>query len=331
WGPARAYPLLLGTTAAGFAHAAVSTARPVALGNFAALEAQVLWGILGESDYFDTDPDNDRRLLSGLILSLRPYALPGFTFGAASLVHSDLQSFSAGDLANFAQFPVEEAGGNVEGNGLGALFADWAIPGSGFRAYGEWARDDYSLTYRDLIAEPDHAQAYTLGFEQTAVWGAGLLRLSGEFARISRSEPAIRDGRPYAVFYTHAGIRQGHTHEGQLLGASIGPGSDAQRVALDMVDSDGALWGGWVERVRWDDDAYVRFKSEEYGREGHDIELTVGLRHLRKSGPLQIAVKGALGFRRNRGFINLVGPNPPMPWETNLFLETRLVWVPEQP
>lgn len=327
WGPSLAYPLLLGPGAPGFPHLRIGTFRPLRLGTAAELDAQVLWGLLDESDQFDLDEDNDRRVLGGLVLSLRPSVLPGFTVGVASLVHSAARDFGAGDLFSFLQVPVEEAGGNVEGNGLGSLFAHWAPPGSGFEAWVEWARDDYSLGFDDLVAEPDHAQAYTAGFQQVGRVGSGLVRLAGELTHLGNDELRVEGGRPFAVFYTHAGLPQGHTHRGQLLGAPVGPGSDAQRLSLDML-REGRLWGGWLERIRWDEDAYERAKAPVYGHDGHDLSLVAGLRHARPLGDLRMEVEGDVRFRRNRLFLDLVGDDPALDWETNLRLQATLTWIP---
>lgn len=333
WGPALSYPLLLGPSAPGFVHLALSLVDPVRLGSLGTLEGQLMWGALEESDHFDGDGDNDRRLLSGLVLSFQPAVLPGFHLGAASLVHSSWQDLGVGDLLGFVQVPFEgeEGEGNVDGNGLGSLFALWAVPGSGFEAWVEWARDDYSFTVEDLVAEPDHAQAWTAGFQQVARAGSGLVRLAGELTHLGNDEPRV-GGRPRnATFYTHATLAQGHTHRGQLLGAPPGPGSDAQSLSLDLLRA-GRLWGLRLERIRWDDDAYERaFGDAGYGSEGHDVELTAGLRHARPLGDLRLEVSGDVQLRRNRLFTGLQGVDggdPELDWRTNLRVEAALTWMP---
>jgi hypothetical protein len=328
WGPALRYPLLLGAGAPGFPHLALSTARPLRLGAFAAVELRVLWGVLEESEHFDLASGNDRRLLGGLVASLQPSLLPGFTVGAASLVHSRLDAFEAADLLNFVQAPTQDVAGNVDGNGLGALFARWAVPGSGFEALVEWARDDYASDMDLLVSEPDRARALTLGVQQVGRWGDRLLRLHVETTRLTADEPDIEQaGLARAVFYTHAEVPQGHTHRGQLLGAAVGPGSDAQYLALDLL-APGGSWGVWFERVRWDDDAYVRQKAPTYGRDGHDVELGIGVRHARPVGAIRVSLEASTRLRRNRQFHNLVGAEPAFSWETNGGLEATVSWVP---
>jgi hypothetical protein len=285
--------------------------------------------VLHESNQFDNDPDNDRRLLSGMVVAIQPLALPGLYLGAASLVHTSLDGgFRGGDLFSFIQAPVQDANGNVEGNGLGAIFARWVFPDAGFEAYAEWARDDYALSFEDLVAEPDHSQAYTLGFQQVAPWGGSLLRFAGELTHLTSDQVPIPADRPqYPVFYTHGLLPQGHTHRGQLLGAAVGPGSDAQHLSLDLVGA-GVLTGFYLERVRWDEDAYLRYKAGTYGHKGHDVELTVGLRHARRWAGLLLDVDAAAAFRRNRNFVDLRTVNPDFSWEQNLRAQVELSWWP---
>lgn len=329
WGPAQVYPLLLSANAPGFPHVSVAFGRPVTLGGFATLDAQILWGVVHESAYFDNDPANDRRLLSGMVVSLQPLALPGLYLGAASLVHTSLEGgLKAGDLASFLQVPVQNANGNVAGNGLGEIFARWVFPEAGFEAYAEWARDDYSLSFQDLLAEPDHSQAYTLGFQQVAPWGESLLRLGGELTHLTSDQAPIPGGRPeYPVFYTHGLLPQGHTNRGQILGAAVGPGSDAQHLSVDVV-SQGSLTGFYLDRIRWDEDAYLRYKADTYGHKGHDVELTLGLHHSRHWHGVLLDVDAAAAFRRNRSFVDLRTADPPYSWEKNLHVQVEMSWWP---
>lgn len=339
WGPSLAYPLLLGPSAPGVPHLSLSTLRGLRLGGLGTLRGQLLWGLLDESDHFDDDGDNDRRLLSGIVVSFRPSVFPGFSVGAASLVHSDASDLQAGDLFAFLQTPTEgeDSEGNVSGNGLGSLFAHWAVPGSGFEAWVEWGRDDYSFDTNDLLSEPDHTQAWSAGVQQVARWGAdGLVRFSGELTHLTNEEPRIQDDSPRsrnASFYTHAFLRQGHTHRGQLLGSPVGPGSDAQRVALDLLQA-GRLWGLSLERVRWDDDAYVRSLSPVGGSDGHDVELTLGLRHARPLGALRLHLEADAQLRRNRLWADFSqqadaeGVEPGFGWARNLRVEAAVSWMP---
>src|SRR5690606_15570431 len=60
------------------------TSRPVDIW-IGDLEGQAFWGRLEESEYYDRDPDNDYRMLAGLLLAFQPRLLDGLTVGAGRL------------------------------------------------------------------------------------------------------------------------------------------------------------------------------------------------------------------------------------------------------
>lgn len=74
-GPARRNPILMSNTAPGFPHAFLGTTRPLetAVGGFA---LQAVAGALDESEYWDGEPDNDRRLFTAFALGYRPRWVP---------------------------------------------------------------------------------------------------------------------------------------------------------------------------------------------------------------------------------------------------------------
>ena len=48
-------------------------------------------------------------------------------------------------------------------NQVASVFARVAPRGAGIEAYGELYREDHNVDFRDLVGEPDHQSAYTLG------------------------------------------------------------------------------------------------------------------------------------------------------------------------
>ena len=58
--------------------------------------------------------------------------------------------------------------GNREGNELVSVFARWVFEESAAEIYAEWARDDALGEWAEFLQEPDHAQAYLLGFQKVA-------------------------------------------------------------------------------------------------------------------------------------------------------------------
>lgn len=304
WGPAHRNPLLMSGAAPGFPHVFAGTSAPVNIG-IGRLELEAVWGRLAESEYFDTIPDNDSRLFAGLVIALSP-GDAGLTLGFARSYLRYLpdglglidQIF--GPYTGVRDNPSGDAGAD---NQLLSVFFRWALPESGLEAYGEYARDDHWENMRDLILELDHSRAYTVGVEKvfTRSDSARMIRVSAEATNLGMSQ-TWQSGRGGVNFYTHSQIRQGYTHRGQLLGAPIGPGSDAQYVAADYMTRD-ILAGLYVERVRYDNDVYYRHFSYPRGYTGHDAEITVGLRGGGTLQGVQLVAGVAYSSRYNRDFL----------------------------
>lgn len=176
------------------------------------------------------------------------------------------------------------------------------------------------------VSDTRLAQIYMLGLSKASLddRGAGW-RFSGEVVRQSMELPQP-DGQPTPL---PAGRRQGHTHDGALLGAWIGPGSNAQYIAIDRLDP-ARQFGFFAERVRRDDDTYWRVHAPAYGFRGHDVEWTLGARAggwldlpavEAITGPLALSVEGAMSRRKNRNFVRLDGGRT---WE---FLREWNYWV----
>ncbi|HEX6132519.1 MAG TPA: hypothetical protein VFZ24_00965 [Longimicrobiales bacterium] len=331
WGAGLRNPLLLSGTAAGFPHVFLESARPVDIG-IGHAELQLFWGRLSESDHFDRDPDNDHRAMGGIMGVIRPRGLDGLYLGVAHL-HTQTWSPET-DAIDILTAPVRGAG--VDSAGLPrnlrlfGLFARWAgVPG-GFEVYGEWARQDTWEQWVRLLNPVDAAQAYTLGLQKLVRRGDGAVRFSAEVSHLSDAL-AHRDlGRGLITYYVSPQVTQGHTHRGQLLGAPIGPGSEAQFIGADVFWSGGRSSFS-IERVRYDDDAYYAVWGAVHGPHGHDTEMSFRAGHLWGSG--SFAVEGEVGysFRYNRSLLGLHhGNSPDFPYrrDENIGLRLHGRWTP---
>lgn len=302
WGPGVRNSILLSNNAPGFPHAFVGTSRPldVRIGN---LEAQYVYGQVDESKWFDDDDGNDLRHFTAWALTLEPAFAPGLTVGYAQLAHDSIRG----------PRPGEDFGDAVPGNRLVGLYGRWAMPAAQFELYGEWARDDRWGETVDLLMEPQHSQAYLFGL-QKVLGSRQRVRLHAELAN-TFEKPAVNATRGVPVFYTHWFEVQGHTQRGQLLGAQIGPQALQQFLAVDLLTA-GGFAGLFVERVvhneRFFYDARSRFN-------GHDLELTAGLRELWSHGGLDLAWEAGISRRWNAYF----GEN-----RTNLRGSVSVTWRP---
>jgi hypothetical protein len=326
WGPAVRYPILMSNTAAGFPHLDLGTGRPVRT-PIGRLEVRGVWGMLTKSAYFDTARTGGRRLFVALTAGWEPRWVPGLTVGLGRVFYMPWDSVRAQDLDVFLQTVFKRSfstpqnpGGDDYRDQLLSLYARWRLPESAVEFYAEWARNDHSWDLRDFILEPEHSQGYVLGLAKVFGEPAQLWHFRAELADLERSRTFQVRASP--VFYVHHIAVQGYTQRGQLLGAGFGPSGSSQFVGLDRYSPKGRL-GAYLERVRYDNDAYYeRFGATER-REGHDVELSAGLSAVRFWGPFDLRAAVAVSRELNRYF--QVGND-----HTNLQADLTLAWRPER-
>lgn len=323
-GPAIRYPLLMSNTAAGFPHAFVATSRPhdIYIGT---LEAQMFWGRLQESEWFNGPDDTDRTFIAGFSAVFEPAFARGLFIGGNRMYLTYPDEWSAADYLLTPYTGVRE---NPRGdNQLLSLYARWAHPLSGFEVYAEWGREDHWGEWIDLLREPDHSQVYMLGLQKAGHWRGADLRWFGELVHLQSALP-VRGGRGAITFYTHSEMIQGYTNRGQLLGAAIGPGSDAQVIGVERA-TDRRTTTLAIERIRYDDNAYYNSWARYYGETGHDVSLGGSIRHREVRGGLSLLAGVSYARRHNRNFVYFDGTHPAnFRSEDNLQLELDLSWAP---
>jgi hypothetical protein len=307
WGPGRRNSLLLTNSAPGVPRIFVGTDEPVDV-RIGRLDVSLIWGRTTESPYFDNDATNDRNLLAGIFVALSPAALPGLSLGAARTYMGGWPEDGGTSLFELIRRPYlgvrdNPAEGDLIDNNILAFYARWAMPQSGFEAYVEWGREDGWADWLDIVAEPDHSQGYVVGFQKVLPRGTNWFRLAGELTHLHSAAP-LRGGRSTGKWYHNASILQGHTHRGQLLGAGIGPGSDAQFLGADLFDGRGSS-GIAIERIRYDEDRYYERWGRLYGMHGHDVEVTVTARRHFFWRDFDVSGEIDHSWRRNRLFLGL--------------------------
>ena len=326
WGPGIRNAIIMSNNAPGIPHALLGTSRPIDIW-IGHLEARLEWGRFTESPYFDTVSTNNGRYFTGLVATLQPAPLPGLTLGGSRVFYQYVpRPFGVDDLLRVFS-GVTKQGLATPGNPTGddstdqmiSLFGRWVLPKSGFEMYAEWARNDHNWDIRDFLLEPEHSQAYTLGFQHARPLSGGrIFRLHGELTHLERSTTAqVRATPPY---YQHHLVRQGYTQRGQVVGAGIGPGGDAQYLGGDVFTRWGRV-GGWLGRQVHDNDAYYDLVSDTISSGQHFVEVQGGARALVFRGPVTLRAELMIGRQLNRYYLlkNDV---------TNLHLELGATWRP---
>lgn len=280
WGPGIRNALMLSNNAGGIPQAYVRTAHPVVT-RLGEIEGQWLLGQLVESPFFDRDPRNDARSLSAAGITLRPVADTGLRVGVSRAVYASAPRF--GRLVEHVadvfidwqrRSESDRDAGDVEQ--LTSVFAKWTIPEAGLAAHFEWTKARVPRSLRDLLVNPQESQGFTLGLEWAkALSPATRLRVQSEFTSLEQTPPV--SGGETQQLYTSAHVPQGYSHQGQSIGASIGPGSSSQYLGFRLYRGEYQL-GLSAGRVRWAQDAYYREPSQ--GRLTymvHDVSLYAGL------------------------------------------------------
>lgn len=286
-GPVIYNPIILSENAPGFLHFFIGTNRPVKtrVGN---IEGKIFWGSLKESDYFDEDESNNDRFINGLILSYSPEFVKGLNVGISRIFVKPTSGsgLSFGDY--FLALGHMKKGDDQEINRLQmvSLFSRWKIPNYGFEFYGEWARNTPANNFRDLFIQPEYSRAYTLGFLKRFILNPNhWLTLNYEMTQIER--PRSVEFRPSEPFYRSNAVPQGYTHQGQMLGAGIGPGSNSQKVYLKYYWNYG-MFGASFNRIVHDNtrlyENYMVIGERSWGirnpRIANEIEFRYGINAL---------------------------------------------------
>lgn len=238
-GPSVYNPITLSRQGGGFPHVKLAldpfdiNIRKVKTGKW---EVNLIAGVLSESDYFDTNSQNDNRYINGLFLAYQPSFLPELTLGFNKVLYKDTQFFNAKDLLSTIHILDDGVrGDSIDTNDtfdqLASATMNWDFPEVGFRAYGEFSRNDFSGKFVRFLREPEHSRAYTVGLEKRLINAKGsLIIINAEHTNLSRNHTFLYQPEP--SYYIHNINKQGYTNSGQLLGAGIGPGSNSDQLRV---------------------------------------------------------------------------------------------------
>jgi hypothetical protein len=226
WSPARDHNLILSTNAGGFPHAFVGSSRPLDI-RIGTINGKLIAGRMEQSDWSRVQTGPLHRFHSGLIGTFSPVFAPALELGATRSMNVKwnpgtptlAQIFRAfGGIINDQVGPINQ---NDE-NQFATLFVRLAPASSGFEAYGEYSREDFSGNWRWLMLQPDDLAGITLGFAHAKKRADGSLRVfRGEMvnADVSHHERLGRTLVRPIPLYWHVRTFQGFTSRGQLLGS----------------------------------------------------------------------------------------------------------------
>ncbi|MDB5090771.1 MAG: hypothetical protein JWR09_4765, partial [Mucilaginibacter sp.] len=251
WGPGIRNSLILSNNAPGFKHITINTVRPINtfIGSF---EGQVLAGRLDYSNFlplyatlsngkslFQLKKD-DWRYFTGFNINYHPKWIEGFTLGLTrtfDAYHKDVKTFS--EYVPFF-FPYQKQNTNdgdpIPRDQYTSLYARWLFTRAQAEVYFEYGLNDNSYNSRDFIGSPDHSRAYIFGMRKMLPLSGRAdqhILFSAEVTQLSQTPDRIV--RQASGWYVHSGVTEGHTNEGQVLGAGTGSGGNLQSMEVSWV------------------------------------------------------------------------------------------------
>ena len=253
WGPGRYNALTLTNNAPGFLHYTFHTDKPLKtpVGTW---EWQLVWGgRLTNSNELPPDYnrtyDNRRlyvpketasRRFSGAVVTWQPRWTKGLFLGV--------------DMARIA-YAEKKA---LRPAKMGSLFARLSMPQERAELYFQYGRSDKFASPINLLQDTI-PRGYLAGLRKLFPINAkasSFLQVGIEITQLQAPNTSlIRQARSW---YTDDVIRHGFTNEGQVLGAPIGPGSNAQRLDISWVKNKARI-GVEVERWLHNADFYYNF------------------------------------------------------------------------
>tara|TARA_Y100000766_G_scaffold283476_1_gene299185 strand:+ start:19 stop:1074 length:1056 start_codon:yes stop_codon:yes gene_type:complete len=297
---------MLSNHAEGFKHITFNTTKPIIsfIGNF---EWQLVTGRLESSRFTPPNTDyqfggtnlyipkinqngklNDWRYFQGLVISYSPKWINGLSFGFIRWV----QMYSALVKGKYwwlegkpNYFPVfknlfrnKDVFENYEAqtDQAAGIFFKWLWKESKAEIYFEFHHNDSKQNLRDFILDSDHSRASTIGLQKIFNIKGSEFLLNWEWTQMEQT--AGRLIRDAGSWYEHRWVYHGYTNRGEVLGSSIGPGSNSHYFSINKVKSD-RMAGFALEIIDQDNDFYnTAFASaRDYRRYWKDINFHINM------------------------------------------------------
>lgn len=290
WGPAIRNSLMMSNNAQGFPHITFNTQRPLKtrIGSF---EFQILTGKLKASGFKPPASDvlfrgrvqyvpkpDDWRYFQALTFSYSPKWVRGLSLGVTRWV----QQYSENARETNSYFPIfqnlfrqndrEEFGFNLFQDQAAGIFGRWVWYDSKAELFFEFAKNDASINFRDLLVDTDHSRALTIGFNKLfpTLKKGEFWQFNFELTQTSQTESGLL--RNSASWYLHSRVRHGYTNNGDILGSALGPGGNSQYLEVAKVKGFNRI-GGAIERYVHNNDFNVSAFSNDFTRYWVDYSL----------------------------------------------------------
>ena len=186
----------------------------------------------------------DWRYINGIVVSYQPKWVPGLFLGVSRTFityYKDMGRTLKDYLPIITPISKKANYGETESpfpnDQRASFFLRWLWLKSHTELYTEYLREDHAFNLRDFIVQAEYTHAYVFGIRKLIplkVHNDQFIQINLEITQIEqKSQDPDRTSKYLYVHY--AGISQGYTNKGQLLGAGIGPGSNMQSLSVSWV------------------------------------------------------------------------------------------------
>ena len=290
WGPGKRNSLVMSNNATGFQHLTLNTNKGIKtpIGHF---EAQFIGGKLEGSGFdppranmvvngnFLYQPRNtDWRYLSGITMTYQPKWIPRLSLGFSRVVqqYSETAKENNDYFAAFSNlFRSNDKFDDIVRDQLASVFMRYFWTSTKSEFYFEFSRNDTAFDFRDFFLMPGHAAGYLFGFSKLFPFKQKenqFIEASLEWTILQQN--AGRIIRNASTFYIHSRVRNGYTHKGEILGAGIGPSSNAQTINVNWVNNMNKI-GLQFERYVHNGDLYIDLFQHIQNYRRHWVDVSI--------------------------------------------------------
>ena len=175
--------------------------------------------------------------------------------------------FRSNDLYEDYEHQTDQAAG---------VFFRWIWEDSKAEIYAEYHHNDSRFNLRDLFLDSDHSRAATIGLQKIFLLKNKKYLFSWEWTQMEQTAGRLlRNARSW---YRHDYIYDGYTNKGEVMGSSIGPGSNSHYLGVSKYDIEkNTKFGLAFEIIDQDNDFYFdAFSSaQDYRRYWKDLNFHV--------------------------------------------------------
>ena len=312
WGPSYRNSILMSNHSSPFKHISFNTTKPIKsfLGNF---EWMLVTGRLEPSKYTPPNSEmsyaggnlyvpkvnqipeeNDWRYFQGLVINYNPKWFKNLHLGIIRVV----QLYSAQLEGRYwwmegkpAYFPVfnnlfrqndKYVDYETQTDQSGSIFFRWLWNDSKAEIYGEYALNDTRHNLRDFLLDSDHSRGVTFGLKKIFNIKNKNYGFSWEWTQLEQTRG--RKLRYTEPWYYHTWVRHGYTNFGEIIGASIGPGSNSHYVSLKSLKNNNNISVG-IEMIDQDNDFYYKAfdDANDFRRYWKDFNFNFGYTFFNKN------------------------------------------------